>query len=113
MKIFFVLVGLLIVPLGAAAQTGLEGVIGTFSDLINAAIPLIIALAVLYFFWGLAKYILNASDEGAKEEGRSIMIWGVIAIFVMVSLFGLVQLLQETFNVEDGELDIPGVIKRN
>ncbi len=110
MKIFFVLSGLLIVPQFANAQN-LQGVLGTFSDLINLAIPLIIALAVLYFFWGLAQYILNSANEEKKEEGRNIMIYGIIALFVMVSVWGLIRLLQETFNVKDTNPIVPGKIR--
>ena len=111
MKIFFVLSGLLIVPLFANAQN-LQGVLGTFSDLINLAIPLVIALAVLYFFWGLAQYILSQGSEDKREEGKNIMIWGIIALFVMVSVWGLIKLLQETFNVKDQNPIIPGQIRR-
>lgn len=110
MKTFLVLSGLLIAPLSASAQN-LQGVLGIFSDLINLAIPIVIALAVLYFFWGLAQYILNSSDESKKEEGRTIMIYGIIALFVMVSVWGLIRLLQETFNVKDQNPIIPGQIR--
>ena len=85
-------------PLSASAQ-GLKGVLEVFSTLINAAIPVVLVLAVLYFFWGLANYILSAEEK--KEEGRTIMIYGTIALFIMVSIWGLIGLLQETFNVKD------------
>ena len=111
MKIFFVLLVLLIIPLFASAQN-LQGLLNAFSELLNLAIPVVIALAVLYFFWGLAQYILNSGDETKKSEGRSIMIYGIIALFVMVSVWGLIRLLQETFNVKDQNPIIPGQIRR-
>ncbi len=59
-------------------------------------------LALIFFFWGLAKYILSAGDEEKKTEGRNIMIYGVIALFVMVSVWGLTTLLGNTFGVTGG-----------
>ena len=89
----------------------LGSVLGVFSDLINLAIPVVIALAVLYFFWGLAQYVLYSGDEGKKEEGRNIMIYGIIALFVMVSVWGLIGILQRTFGVQDQPPIIPGEIR--
>jgi len=108
MKTFFVLAGLLMMPLLASAQT-LGSILGIVSGLINTAIPLVLALAVLYFFWGLAQYILAADEK--KEEGRSIMIYGIIALFVMVSVWGLIGLLQNTFGIKNTTPIIPGEIK--
>lgn len=75
-------------------------VINDIITIVGALVPFMLTLAVLYFLWGLAKFVLAAGDEGARESGRSIMIWGVIAITVMVSLWGLVALLQEIFSVD-------------
>ncbi len=111
MKTFFVALGLLIMPLVASAQS-LEAVMGTFSSLINTAIPLVLALAVLYFFWGLAQFIFNQGSEDKKSEGRDIMIYGIIALFVMVSIWGLIRMLQSTFSVTDQTVIIPKEVKR-
>jgi len=63
-------------------------------------IPLLIALGLLVFFWGMAKFILHAEDEGKREEGRQLMMWGVIGLFVMVSFWGLTKILLGTFGFE-------------
>ena len=55
--------------------------------------PIIFAIAILYFFWGLAKFIMAAGDEEARAAGKSIMLWGIVALFVMVSVYGLIQIL--------------------
>lgn len=112
MKAVFLSVALLLVPAAAHAQ-GLTGVIDTITKLINAAIPLVLALAVLYFFWGLASYIRSAGDEEKQKAARDMMIWGIIALFVMVSVWGLIRLLQDTFGINQNENPIiPGQIKR-
>ncbi|MEX0652242.1 MAG: hypothetical protein WD509_02645 [Candidatus Paceibacterota bacterium] len=109
MKTFFVTAGLLILPVVASAQ-GLEGAVNAVTSLINVAIPMVLALAVLYFFWGLAQYVLSSGDEGKKAEGRNIMIYGIIALFVMVSVWGLIRLLQDTFNLNNTTPTVPQLI---
>ncbi len=82
------------VAFAANAQTILDEI----SRLIGLATPIVVALALLYFFWGLANYILNSGDDKKKDEGKRIMIWGIIALFVMVSVWGIVNVIQDTFN---------------
>ncbi len=55
-------------------------------------IPLVFTLALLFFFWGIAKYI--RSEGTGKEEGKKIMIWGVVALFVMSTIWGLVSFIR-------------------
>ena len=74
-------------------------------EIVNNVIILIVGLAVAYFLWGVAKYILHSDDAKAREEGKNMMIYGVIALFVMVSMWGLVNLLDTTFCGLDSELD--------
>lgn len=81
-------------PLLAAAQT-VQGILNTVGGIINILVVLAIGAAILVFFWGLIKYLTNAGTEKAK--GLSTMLYGIIAIFVMVSIWGLVRLLGNTF----------------
>lgn len=87
----------------------LFGIINIVAGLINAATPVIVALALLYFFWGLATYILNAGDEEGKKKGRSIMIWGLLALFIMVSVWGIINVVRDTFQLDDTNIQVPGV----
>ena len=50
-------------------------------------------MALLAFFWGLAKYIFHSNDEEKKAEGKNIMIWGIVALFVMASVWGIVKFI--------------------
>lgn len=68
-----------------------------FIDLILAALPLVFALSVLAFFWGLAKFILNAGNEDGREDGKQVMKWGIVALFVAVSLFGILTFIYGEF----------------
>ncbi|MEK7642788.1 MAG: hypothetical protein AAB392_03250 [Patescibacteria group bacterium] len=66
----------------------------------NTLVPLAFILSILLFFWGVAKYIKSEGD--GKAEGKNIMIWGVVGIFVISSVWGLVVFIR-------GELDILGL----
>ena len=87
----------------------LQGVLEIFGDLINLATPIVVALALLFFFWGLATYILNANDEKARKEARAKMIYGLIALFLMVSVWGIINVIRDTFDLDDSTIDVPQV----
>lgn len=81
-------------PLIASAQ-GLKDIIRRVYYLVDIAIPIAFALALLAFFWGLAHFILlKSGSETAREDGSRIMIWGVVALFVMTSIWGIVRFMQ-------------------
>jgi hypothetical protein len=100
-----------LLPVLALAQdSSIGGLLDLLKDLINAATPIVVALALLYFFWGLAKYILASGNEVDKDKGKDMMVWGIIALFVMVSVWGIVSLIGDTLGVEQGgTVDVPSV----
>lgn len=66
---------------------------------INAAIlnPLIIglfALAVMYFLWGLFKFIQGEDNAEAQLEGKQHMVWGVVGVFLMMAVRGILALIE-------------------
>src|SRR3989344_3631888 len=71
-------------------------IIEDVTAIVEAVIPLLFGLAFVYFLWGMYTYIKAASTEG-KEGARETIIYGIIGLFVMVSVWGLVNLLNTTF----------------
>lgn len=81
--------------------TNLKGLILASHDIINTLLAILVALALLYFMWGLARMIFRvAGDEGAIEEGKRTMLWGIVALFVMVSVWGIVNFLADSFGFD-------------
>lgn len=79
----------------------IAGILNFFScTLINSVVPLLFTLAVVAFIWGIIQYFLNPENEEARKKGKSFMIWGIIALFVMISMWGLVNVLSNTFGVK-------------
>jgi CHASE3 domain sensor protein len=99
-------------PAVASAQVTLAHTLGQVSGLINGLIPIVLAIAVLIFFWGLAMYMFNTNNLEKRTEGINIMFMGIIAIFVMVSLWGIIRILQQTFKVDQSQPIVPAVIQR-
>ncbi len=58
--------------------------------------PLIISLTILVFIWGIFRMV-TSSDGAAREEARGYITWGIVALFVMVSVWGLVNILVRSF----------------
>ena len=87
-------------PMTAFAQgTPLLNTVNQISQIVGLLIPLLLAVAIVLFFWGLVKFIANASDEAARESGKNLMIWGMIAIFVMVAFWGIIGYVQQSLGV--------------
>lgn len=75
-------------------------------DLINAVGRLVSQLtviaggvALLVFLWGLVKFIMKAGDEKSHEEGIAIMKWGIVALFVMVAVWGIIGFMQRALGL--------------
>lgn len=84
-----------------------RGVVCLFTDLITTALPVVAGLALVVFFWGLAKFILKAGDETARAEGKQVMVWGIIALFVLVSIWGIISFITgEIFGISTIKLPL-------
>src|SRR5437016_873180 len=65
----------------------------------NILVPVLFAVAFIVFLWGAFKtFILGANEEEVKEEGKNLMLYGLIGFFVMISIWGLVNILTGTVN---------------
>mgnify|MGYP001577687411 CR=1 FL=1 len=58
---------------------------------------LLVSLAVVFFVYGVFKFIVSEGEE--KQGGKELMFWGIVGLFVMVSLWGLVNVLQSTIRL--------------
>jgi fumarate reductase subunit D len=94
--------------LAFAASDGVFKFIAMIKSLIEGLIPVVIGLAVLSFLWGVLQYVV-AKDEDKQKEARGIMLYGIIALFVMVSVWGLVNILGDTLDLSNTAPDAPAI----
>jgi hypothetical protein len=106
---------LLLAPMFAFAQGELVGVrafLGNIVTFMNGTlVPLIFALAFLVFLWGMFKaFILGGSDEAKQSEGKQLMMYAIVGFVVMVSLWGIVNLVANGFGFQgQGVGNIPNL----
>lgn len=74
-------------------------------DILNTLVPILIALGVVYFIWGVVQYVVSG-DEEAKTAGRDKIIMGIIGLAVIIGLWGLVRILTQTFGVDNAGQNI-------
>lgn len=64
---------------------------------INPIILFMFACAMAYFLYGLVQYLLSPGNEEVHKKSKSIMLWGIIGLFIMVAVFGIMKLILSTF----------------
>ena len=72
----------------------------------QSIVPFLFALAIGVFIYGMIKFI-GTQDSGEREQGKQFMLWGVIALAVMFSVWGLVSILGNTFGVRNAIPQLP------
>ncbi len=70
--------------------------------MINPLLVLLAGLSLLVFFKGLAAFIAKSGDEKTHTEGRNLMIWGLIALFVMVAFLSLIMMAKSDLGFRGG-----------
>lgn len=83
---------------GSTCGSGLVGILCRISDFFDAVLPVLVALGVIYFVWGVVQYVIGDSEE-AKKKGRDRIIFGIIGLAVIVSIWGLVAILNQTLGL--------------
>lgn len=102
-----------IIPFGLMAMPFVVGAVSDVNDLFALAesilgklAPMLVAIAVVILLVAILGYIKAGADEDKKKTYKDLMIYGIIGLFVMVSVWGLVAILSGTFNLNN---DIPDV----
>lgn len=85
----------------------LQQFIADFFDVATKYIlQLLLALTIFVFLYGLMKYMFKGQgSDTARSEGRKLMLWGVLGIFVITSIWGLVAIFASF--VGHGSIVIP------
>lgn len=90
-----------------------QDLIKASGSLVNYSIGLLVAIGLLIFLWGLSRFIMNLGSESKVEEGKNIMKWGLISLFVMVSVWGIIGFFQRSFqlpNTTTNNAPAPGLL---
>jgi len=69
--------------------------------IMNNLVVALVALAVVWFIWNVIRYTMS-SDDDKKKAAKDQMIYGIVAILVIVSIWGIVGILQGIFGLTSG-----------
>jgi hypothetical protein len=94
--------GLLSVLISIAPRVALAQTPRTFGDLANLFVSLLdsatgalIVVGILIYFYGISTSIMKTGNED-REKFRTYIVWGLLVLFIMVSIWGILALLQNT-----------------
>lgn len=74
--------------------------------IINPLILLMFALAFLYFTYSVVKFLSLPAGDKARDEARSAIMWGIVGMVIMFSVFGIINyLILPTFGINPNEID--------
>lgn len=91
------------VPDTSGANTSSDNLVDLLNQInavINAIIPFLVGIAVLVIIWGVFQYISGAGDEEKRGEARKFIMYGVIGVFLMLSIWGFVNVLANSFDLK-------------
>jgi len=99
---------LFLTPFFALAVSDIQELSVLIRDILgNYVIPVLFAIALVVFLWGVVQYITAGGDEEKRKSGKQTMIWGIVGLFVMVAVWGLVNLLWYTLDLDVNAPDYP------
>ena len=73
---------------------------------INPLIVLLVTVAVAYFLYGVFEFVKNSNSDEGRTKGKNHMVWGLIGLFIMVSVFFIMQLLLGTIGIDESQINV-------
>ena len=85
----------------AYAET-LDEFLGKVNEhIINPIIVLLFALALVIFLFGMAEFIMNADNDEKRSDGKRHMLWGIVGIAIMFSVWAILGIILSTLGIKD------------
>jgi len=81
-----------------------DGLLNWIIYIASRALPLLILAALVLFLYGIVKRFFWGKDAADRGEAGKFILWGIVALFVMVSVWGLVNVLKTSFNLDNNNI---------
>jgi cell division protein FtsW (lipid II flippase) len=94
-------VALALTPLFILAKTNADSVLDVIGELLGSTLRLLFLGALVFFVYGVIKYVISVNSDD-KGNARKVVIKGIIGLFIMTSVWGIVGVIQATFNIGSG-----------
>jgi len=79
----------------------------------DPAILLVFSIGFMLFVWGLVEFIANPADTTKKEKGQQHMLWGIVGMFIMIAVGGIIALIDDSFDLRLRDAQTGGGIERS
>jgi hypothetical protein len=84
-------------PLPTGPRTFSDVLADSVFPLFDAFVGFIMVLSLLAFIVGVVRFMSTAGDDQSRATGKRLMVWGLIALFVMISVWGIANIIKTTF----------------
>jgi hypothetical protein len=81
------------------ASGDIKFIICTISNVVNSLVPIAVSLAIVYFIFGIIRYVMAGGEE-AKKHGRDTIIYSIIGLTCIFSLWGIIAFVNNTFGID-------------
>lgn len=68
---------------------------------VQPILALVFGIAFVIFIWGVFVYIRDSDDDKGRAEGQRSILWGLVGMVIMISAFGIINIIQGTIGVEE------------
>jgi len=85
-------------------MSGQEVMQKILSSIVDPIVLLIFSAGVLLFTWGLVMFLMNVDDPEGRKTGVQHMIWGIAGVFIMATVFGIINIITSTFGLDVNNL---------
>ncbi|MDO8619852.1 MAG: hypothetical protein Q7R64_00690 [bacterium] len=89
--------------------TTFGGLLNQINSLLNAIVPVLVGLGVFVIIYGVFGYIQHSADEEKRDEAKKFIVWGVVGVFIMVSIWGFVNILINSFDLKKTPVQVESV----
>ncbi len=97
----YIAIFLFVPTLTFAALDGVKGLLTAFSGILGLMVPVLFGLSLIYFFWGIGQFILHdAGNDKTREDGKKKIMWGIVALFVFVSIYGILKFIGTAVSID-------------
>ncbi|MFO0718813.1 MAG: hypothetical protein U0522_02190 [Candidatus Paceibacterota bacterium] len=69
------------------------------SVILQPIVVLMFVVALMVFFWGIVQFINTSNTDDGREKGKRNILWGVVGMFIMFSVYGIIHIILQTFGI--------------
>ena len=88
-------------PKAAATAEAVSFVAKVNEVILFPLIALLSGIALLFFLYGAAEYIMNAANDQGREQGKKHLFYGIIGLVIMLSAYTILSIAAGTFGLRD------------